>query len=245
MKPKETTFVRRFSRRQRIEHFAVMVLFTILAVTGLAQEFFHAGWAAGIIAGLGGIDRTRWIHRASGWLFTALALEHFANQMLAVMRGRARPSMVPNRKDMRDAMLTLRYYLRLSEEKAAFDRYDYRQKFEYWGLVLGGTIMILTGFMLLYPMQAARMLPGQLIPAAVIVHGYEGLLAFLVVITWHIFNAHLAPDVFPGDTSIFTGKISRERMQKEHPLEYARDYPELPAEAAEPAPEPALGAKPH
>ena len=27
---------------------------------------------------------------------------------------------------------------------------------------------------------------------------------------------------FPGDISIFTGKLSRERMVDEHPVEYAR-----------------------
>jgi hypothetical protein len=31
-----------------------------------------------------------------------------------------------------------------------------------------------------------------------------------------------APDVFPFDTTIFTGKISEERMKHEHPLEYER-----------------------
>jgi hypothetical protein len=47
-------------------------------------------------------------------------------------------------------------------------------------------------------------------------------MAFLVVIVWHIYNAHLNPDVFPFDWSIFTGKISRHRMIEEHPLELAR-----------------------
>jgi formate dehydrogenase subunit gamma len=47
-------------------------------------------------------------------------------------------------------------------------------------------------------------------------------MAFLVVILWHIYNAHLSPDVFPFDKSIFTGKISLERMEHEHPLELAR-----------------------
>jgi hypothetical protein len=47
-------------------------------------------------------------------------------------------------------------------------------------------------------------------------------MAFLVITIWHIFNAHLNPDVFPFDTSMFTGKVSRERYEHEHPLELAR-----------------------
>jgi hypothetical protein len=47
-------------------------------------------------------------------------------------------------------------------------------------------------------------------------------MAFLVVITWHIYNAHLNPDVFPFDTTIFTGRSAAERMEHEHPLELDR-----------------------
>jgi hypothetical protein len=53
-------------------------------------------------------------------------------------------------------------------------------------------------------------------------HSNEGLMAFLVIAIWHMFNSVLAPEVFPLDTGIFTGKISRERMLHEHPLELAR-----------------------
>ena len=69
-------------------------------------------------------------------------------------------------------------------------------------------------------MLVTRFLPGEMIPAAKVAHSNEGLMAFLVVIIWHIYNAHLSPDVFPFDTTIFTGTISEERMQHEHPLEY-------------------------
>lgn len=217
-----TGYVKRFGARERIEHLLVMLLFIALAVTGFPQKFFEAGWARWTIQALGGIDGVRWIHRTAGILFAIVAGLHLLTILALVMAGRTMLSLVPTRKDFSDAALMLRYYLGLSDEQARFDRYDYRQKFEYWGLVLGGIVMIVTGFILYFPTTAARFLPGEVIPASKVAHSNEGLLAFLVVIVWHVYNSHLSPDVFPFDSSIFTGKISRERMEKEHPLEYAR-----------------------
>jgi cytochrome b subunit of formate dehydrogenase len=110
----------------------------------------------------------------------------------------------------------------MTDKHPQYDRYDYKQKFEYWGLVAGNIIMVATGFILFFPAETAAFLPGQIIPAAKVAHSNEGLMAFLVITIWHIFNAHLNPDVFPFDGSMFTGKISRERMLHEHPLELAR-----------------------
>jgi len=215
-------YVTRFSVRQRIEHACGMLLFIVLAVSGLAQKFFEARWAQWTILAMGGIDRVRWVHRGAGIAFAALAIVHLGVGFVLAVSVRSQPSIVPTRKDFRDAAMMMRYYLRLSDEQARFDRYDYRQKFEYWGLVLGSMLMIVTGFMLYFPVLITRWLPGEVIPAAKVAHSNEGLLAFLVVITWHIYNAHFSPEVFPFDTSIFTGKVSRERMEKEHPLEYER-----------------------
>jgi formate dehydrogenase subunit gamma len=222
MKQTEQRYWIRFSVRQRLEHFVIMVLFIVLAMTGFPQKFFDMGWAQWIVLNFGGIDKLRWIHRMCGIGLAILAVEHLAVVLSLAASKRVELNMIPTKKDFRDAIVTLRYYLGLSDEQARFERYEYRQKFEYWGLILGGLIMIVTGFILYFPIFWTSFLPGELIPAANVAHSNEGLLAFLIVIIWHIYNSVLNPDVFPFDASIFTGRISEERMEKEHPLEYAR-----------------------
>jgi formate dehydrogenase subunit gamma len=225
--------VQRFSARQRIEHALVMSLFLLLALTGFPQKFHESALAQAVVDGFGGLARVRFFHRGAGFAFALLALIHLTAAIAEVATRRSPLSMVPTRKDFQDAVTTLRYYLGASDRQAQFDRFDYRQKFEYWGLLLGGLVMILTGLVLYFPVALTRWLPGELIPAAKVAHSNEGLLAFLVVITWHVYNAHLSPEAFPFDRSIFTGFISRERMEHEHPLELARLSP-VPDDLVEP-----------
>jgi cytochrome b subunit of formate dehydrogenase len=202
-----------------------MVLFILLALTGFPQKFYEAGFSAAVVDALGGVPRTRWLHRAAGVLFVALTAWHLLAAVLTAASRRVPLSMVPTRRDFRDVVTSLRYYLRLSERQPRFDRFDYREKFEYWGLIIGALVMSATGLLLLFPILVAQYLPGELIPVAKVAHSNEGLMAFLVVLTWHLYNAHLAPGVFPFNPSIFTGRISREHLLEHHPLEYERLFP--------------------
>ncbi len=130
--------------------------------------------------------------------------------------------MVINKNDFTDAVHDIRYYIGLENSPAMCDRYSYKQKFEYWGILTGGLLMVATGAMLWFPAMVTRLLPGEFIPVAKALHSNEALVIVLLIAVWHIYNAIFSPEVFPLDTSIFTGYISRERMVREHPVELSK-----------------------
>jgi len=212
----------RFTVSQRIQHLLVMSFFIILLATGFAQKYYQAGLSQWLILTLGGIDIVRIIHRTVGVLLTLSTMVHLGGVLRLLLTQRGHPTMFITRQDYLDAIQDIRYYAGLSEQRAMCDRFDYKQKFEYWGLLFGNTVVIVTGWVLWFPTMVARFLPGQIVPASKVAHGYEATLALCTIVVWHLYAVIFSPEVFPFDSSIFTGKIPRERMIKEHPLEYAR-----------------------
>jgi len=105
----------------------------------------------------------------------------------------------------------------LIDEHPKLTKFNHGEKLEYWAVVWGTAIMIITGFVLWNPIVAAQLLPGQFIPAAKAAHGGEALLAVLSIITWHIYHVHIKH----FNKSMFTGRLSRHAMAEEHPLELA------------------------
>ncbi|MBZ0158139.1 MAG: cytochrome b/b6 domain-containing protein [Alphaproteobacteria bacterium] len=229
--------VRRFHPYRIFEHWSNALAFTLLVITGLSQKFHEFETAQNVILFLGGIDATRLLHRYTGIFFTVLTLQHILVAAAGILFLKWQPSMVIHKKDFTDAIDNLRYYFGLSESPARCDRYDYKQKFEYWGVVVGGVLMIATGLALWFPAVVSRYVPGALIPVSKALHTNEALLAFLVIIIWHIYNAVFSPEVFPIDTAMFTGKISKQRMHHEHPIEYERLFGTPAGESEKSVPE--------
>lgn len=210
---------RRFTPWQVLEHAALMVSFTGLALTGLPQTYGQWGPAQRIIGVLGGIDQVRLIHHVLAFVLGGLGVVHVVGVGVRALRYGPRTTMWPSRQDARDLQQMLRFFLKLEERPPAFGRFSYKEKFEYWAVVWGTAIMGLTGLIMMYPEVATRYLPGLAVPAARAAHAGEALLAVLSIAIWHMYNAHLRREVFPIDTVIFTGRLPWHRMEEEHPLE--------------------------
>ncbi len=235
--------VQRFTPIARMEHAVVIVLFVALVLTGMPQKWPDLGFSRWLLDLFGGVFAARLVHRVAGIVFSVLTLLHVARMTFLVMFKRAEPSMLFTLQDFRDSYENMRYYLGRQESPPAFDHYDYRQKFEYWGMIFGSLVMVVSGLVLYFPVFFARFLPPELIPVSKVAHSNEALLAMSIIIVWHLYGAHLSPEVFPCDTSIFTGRISRQRLEEEHRLEYERLFG-TEEEAPAPAPQPAGSPEP-
>jgi predicted CXXCH cytochrome family protein len=225
-KPKEPEeMVQRFSLTDRWEHMGSAVTFILLVITGLPQTRPDLPAARALIQLMGGIGTTRSIHRVIGVAFVALFISHVAQAVIRSIRRRRLPVMVPVRKDFEDIVQTFRHYL-LGEKRPRVGKFDFAEKFEYWGLFLGGIVMSGTGLILLFPELVTQVLPGIVVAATRVMHGLEATFAVSVVILWHSWGVMLRPEVFPLDTTIFSGKMSMSRLKHEHPLEYERLFPD-------------------
>ena len=217
--------VERFNKTERMEHLGSAFTFIALVVTGLPQTRPDLPIARAIIATMGGIWSTRIIHRTIGVIFVVLMVTHVTRAVMNAVRNRRLPVMVPDRKDFEDVLLTFRHYL-FREPMPRVGKFDFSEKYEYWGLFLGGIVMSSTGMILLFPELVSQLLPGIVVAATRLMHGLEATFAVMVVILWHSYGVMLRPEVFPLDTSIFTGKMSVARLKHEHPLEHDRLFPD-------------------
>jgi len=214
--------VRRFSQYRIVEHWLHAVVFILLVITGISQKFHTYDLSQWLVFHLGGIDAVRLTHRAAGIIFIMLVIQHLVVASVGIIRLRWQASMIIQMKDFQDAITNLKYYFGIKNHPASCDRYDYKQKFDYWGVLVSNFIMIVTGLILWFPITTSRYLYGEFIPAANVIHTNQSLLVVLIIVIWHIYNSIFSPEIFPFDTSILTGYIPKERMIREHPIELAR-----------------------
>lgn len=205
----------RFDLSQRIEHLLFLTSFTILGITGLAQKFIDSPISLFIIRALGGITTTRVIHHGAAFVLMWVSVYHILSVLYRLIVLRVPWTMAPLIEDFQHLFTDIAYYLGFRKTRAYYGRYNYAEKVEYLAVVWGTIIMAITGFMMWNPITTAQFLPGEAIPAAKAAHGAEAVLAVLAILIWHVYHVHLKR----FNKSMFTGKISRDEMEEEHPAE--------------------------
>jgi formate dehydrogenase gamma subunit len=205
----------RFPLSQRIEHLLLILSFTILAVTGLPQKFPTSSISPAIISFFGGIELARIIHRVAAIVLLLETIYHVVLVGYKLYIQRVQATMLPGIKDARDGIQAFAFNLGLKKDRPKMGRYSFAEKMEYWALIWGTFIMVITGFMLWNPIATAEILPGQFIPAAKAAHGGEAILAVLAIIIWHFYGVHIKT----WNWSMIKGTISRHEMEEEHALE--------------------------
>jgi cytochrome b subunit of formate dehydrogenase len=217
---------RRFNVFHRWMHFLVFVSFTVLVFTGMPLKYKDTEWARWFMDLFGGVTAAGVYHRIAAivtvfyWSAEMLVMIIMVLKARGKMRGRI-PLMF-NGKDLQDIIGMFAWFFGRGP-KPQFDRYTYWEKFDYLSLVAGTVIIGATGFMMWFPLETTKVLPGYWLNVALVIHSNEALLAMGVIFIFvHFFSAHLKPESFPLDKVIFTGSLPVDHYKAERPLEYAR-----------------------
>lgn len=221
--PKKT--FTRWTPAMRAQHVLMMVSFSALCFTGLPLRFANYEGINLFLLPFGGLDGGRIIHRVAGIL---LIVNFFWHILWLLYRWKQAGwsfkswTMLPSKKDFQDVFDTFKYYFGLQKHEPRFDRYQFRSKVDYWAEWWGTPLMAITGLILWFPIFFGNRLPEPALSMALIAHSYEATLAFLAIVTWHMYNVHLNPHTFPQSRVWYTGTLTREEMEHEHPAELER-----------------------
>ncbi len=212
----------RMSLLFRIQHLFLTVLLTVLAITGFALMFHENSLAQWIIKLEGGVQNRGIVHRIAAVLLMANLVYHVFYMLFSREGKPELRQLFIGRQDIDDFLQSLRYNLGMSKEYPRFGKYGYKEKFQYWGASVGIVLISATGVMLWAEEFSMALFPKFVLDLALIIHGYQGLLGFVLLYLWHIYNVHLHPSAFPMNPSWITGKVSAEWLRREHPLEYEK-----------------------
>jgi len=171
----------------RIQYIGIQVSFVILAYTGFALRFPEAWWTWPLRLFENPEQIRRILHRAAGVAFIALAVYHLLFVLLT-RRGREKHrELRPHVQDGKDLVALTGYNLGLSERRPKFLRYCYVKKSEYWTLVWGFFVILISGLFLVFNNFTLRHFPLWVSELARTVHFYEALLALLAGVVWHLY----------------------------------------------------------
>jgi thiosulfate reductase cytochrome b subunit len=192
-------------------------------ITGFALKYPEAFWAAPITDVPMGMTFRGLLHRLSGVAIMTLGGYHLI-YLLLTERGRGILwDMIPTLKDGGDLWETLKNNLFLNRpaKEIRMGRFNYREKFEYLGLIWGTMVMTGTGLILWFKTEWLMFFPMWTFDVARAIHFYEAILATLTILVWHFYSVVFNPDVYPMNWAWITSRCPNE-MKLEHRIELER-----------------------
>jgi formate dehydrogenase gamma subunit len=212
-KEKTQKSIVRMTGFEKGNHLLITISFTILVITGFALKYPDAFWVKFLFS-LGMTEAIRgFVHRVAA-VFLILDSLLFLIYIIFRPRGkRVLKELMPKKRDFSDLMNTVKYYLGIRKDKIRYGVFNYAEKFEFWALVWGTVIMVVTGVILWFPKMITSGLPSWIIGVSRVIHFYEALLATLAILIFHIFYTMFKPGEYPMNTSWLTGNILEEGAQ--------------------------------
>ena len=208
----------RLNLHERIQHHITWTTFVVLALTGFMLEFPEkvllifgpfreiAFYIRGLVHRIAAVVMILNIFYQLWYiLFTKSGKQYMRN-------------LRPRFQDIKDMLQNILYYLRYSNQKPLFDRFNYKEKLEYWTGWIGNIIIITTGFFL----WMEHLFPKFLLDCSILIHTMEAILASCAIMVWHFYEVHLKPGKFPMSKIFLDGLIPEHELEEEHPLEYQR-----------------------
>ena len=195
----------------RAQHFVLMALFFLLAYTGFVHKFPDAVWSWPFRALSSGSSLRGMIHRVCGWTFAAFFVAHLVG-LFGTRRGRDQVrALWFVWDDLKDGLAQLAFNVGLRRTPPPHRRWNYAEKAEYWALVWGSLVMIVTGAMLIFTETVLRLLPKVWHDVAQVIHYYEAVLATLAILVWHLYWVIFDPGEYPMNPSWLIGKKAAHR----------------------------------
>jgi len=204
----------RFVLSERLQHVVLTITFVVLAYSGFARRFPDAWWSSPFRLFEDPSSARGLFHRVAAAVFIALCLYHIWF-ILLTRRGREQlGELKPGWKDFGDLLSTAKYNAGISKAPSQFGRYNYIEKSEYWALVWGSVIMIITGLGLVFENFTLRYFPLWVAELFTSIHFYEAVLATLAILVWHFYWTIFDPHVYPMNWSWITGRTAEKRLGK-------------------------------
>ena len=106
--------------------------------------------------------------------------------------------------------------------KPRFERWTYWEKYDYWMTVIACVVVGTSGLMMWYPNAFCRVVSGEMLNIARVIHVELAVLATSFLFVFHFYHSHVRPEKFPIDMSAVTGLVNEQHLREHRPEYVAR-----------------------